>query len=212
MKNITDILKEFGIEIPADKLSDFNAKVAENYKTTAEHDKRINQLTADRDQYKERAETAENTLKGFDGIDAEAMKKEIADWKVKAETAEKNYSAKLAERDFEDALRNAPELADEKFTSKAAKAAILSKVREMGLKQDSGTIYGLSQALDKFRAEDASAFVDEQQQKLEDNKARFTTSMSSTGGKKYANKDEIMSIKDATERQAAIRENITLFK
>lgn len=196
MKNIVDILKEFGIEIPADKVSDFNAKVAENYKTTAEHDKRINQLTADRDQYKERAEAAENALKGFDGVDAEKMRKEIADWKVKAENAEKDYSAKLAERDFEDALRNAPELADEKFTSKAAKAAILAKVREMGLKQDSGTIYGLSQALDKFRAEDASAFVNEQQQKLEDNKAKFTEPMHGASGSKKPTGAELMRMKN----------------
>ncbi len=39
MKNIHEILKELGIEIPADKKADFDTAVNENYKTVAEVDK-----------------------------------------------------------------------------------------------------------------------------------------------------------------------------
>lgn len=40
MKNIVEICKDFGIEIPADKLAEFNKAVAESYKTVAEFEKR----------------------------------------------------------------------------------------------------------------------------------------------------------------------------
>ena len=41
MKNIIDILKGLGIEVPEDKASDLNKEVAENYKTVAEFDKKV---------------------------------------------------------------------------------------------------------------------------------------------------------------------------
>ncbi len=48
MKNIHEILKELGIEIPADKKTEFDTAVNENYKTVAEVDK----LRTARDTYK----------------------------------------------------------------------------------------------------------------------------------------------------------------
>ena len=47
MKNIIDICKDFGIEIPAGEHAEFNKAVAENYKTVAEHEKKVNRLTED---------------------------------------------------------------------------------------------------------------------------------------------------------------------
>jgi type I restriction enzyme R subunit len=83
MQNIIDICKEFGLEIPADKQSDFNKKVAENYVTKAEHDKKLNRAESDRDTWKEKAESAEETLKGFDGKDFDTITKERDEWKKK---------------------------------------------------------------------------------------------------------------------------------
>ena len=45
MKNIHTILSEAGITIPEDKKADFDKAVAENYKTTAEFEKKVNRLT-----------------------------------------------------------------------------------------------------------------------------------------------------------------------
>lgn len=55
MKNIYDILKDFGLEIPEEKKADFDKAVIENYKTVAEVDKLKNKLTTaetDRDNFK----------------------------------------------------------------------------------------------------------------------------------------------------------------
>ena len=69
--------------------------------------RKAEKVEAERDQWKTRAETAEETLKGFDGVDVAQLNKDIEGWKAKAETVEKEYQAKLQERDFADALRDA---------------------------------------------------------------------------------------------------------
>ena len=44
MKNIIDICKELGIEIPEGKDKELTKAVSENYKTIAEHDKVVSKL------------------------------------------------------------------------------------------------------------------------------------------------------------------------
>lgn len=113
----------------------------------------------ERDQWKSRAETAEETLKGFDGVDVEGLNQQIADWKEKAEQAEKDYQQKIYDRDFTDALNTA--FADIKFTSDAAKRAVMAEVKEAGLKLKDGTILGLTDLLKQIKEKDASAFAPE---------------------------------------------------
>ena len=62
-----------------------------------------------------------------------------------------------------------------------------------------------------MKEKDASAFIDEEQQKAQQNAARFTQPFQrqNTGG--GMTKDQIMGIKDASERQAAIAANMHLF-
>lgn len=76
--------------------------MSENGKDIGKIQKKLDDMTADRDKEKSRADTAEETLKGFDGVDVEGLNKSIADWKKKAEDAEKDYKQKLADRDFND--------------------------------------------------------------------------------------------------------------
>ena len=113
-------------------------------------------IEADRDQWKSRAETAEETLKGFDGVDVDKLNSEIADWKKKAESAEKEYQKQIYDRDFSDALNNA--FAQIKFSSEAAKKAIMGEVKEAGLKLKDGTILGLNDLISQIKERDASAF------------------------------------------------------
>lgn len=180
MKNIIDICKDFGLEIPADKQSDFNKAVAENYKTVAEFDKRVGKLESERDAHKDRADTAEEALKGFEGIDPADLNDQIEKWKQKAEQAEKDAQAKLEERDFNDALK--AEMEGYKFTSAAAKKAVMSEIQAAGLKLKNGKILGLSDLIEQIKKDDASAFVDEHQEQLESNKPRFTQ-QNGTGGR-----------------------------
>jgi hypothetical protein len=46
--------------------------------------KTLSKVESERDSWKERAETAEATLKSFDGIDPENVKAEVDTWKQKA--------------------------------------------------------------------------------------------------------------------------------
>lgn len=209
MQKLIETLKTFGIEIPADKQADVKKALSEHYKNAAEYNKAISKLETERDTWKEKAETAEATLKGFEGVDLETMQRELSDWKKKAEDAEKNAQAQIYERDFNDALK--AELESVKFSSEAAKRAIMAEIKESGLKLKDGKILGLNDLISQMKEKDASAFIDEEQQKAQQNAARFTQPFQrqNTGGS--MTKDQIMGIKDASERQAAIAANMHLF-
>lgn len=211
MQNIEAILAELGIEVPSDKKGDLTKKVSENYVTKAEHEKKVGKAETERDNWKSKAETAEETLKKFDGVDLETMQTELNNWKQKAETAAKDYEQKIYERDFSDALKT--ELESVKFSSDAAKRAVMAEIKESGLKLKDGKILGLSDLIGQIKKKDASAFVDEKQEQARQQAARFTVPGTgrSTGGSGTTTKKDIMSIKDPTERQAAIAENLGLF-
>ena len=83
MKNIHTILSEAGVTIPEDKKADFDKAVAENYKTAAEFEKKVNRLTEDLNAATKRADTAEETLKGFEGKDFEAITRDRDEWQRK---------------------------------------------------------------------------------------------------------------------------------
>lgn len=63
--------------------------MAENGKDLKKLQKENDNLITERDTWKEKAEAAETTLKGFEGVDLETMQKELSDWKQKATEAEK---------------------------------------------------------------------------------------------------------------------------
>lgn len=209
MQNIEAILTELGIEVPADKKENLTKKVAENYITKAEHEKKLGKVETDRDTWKEKAETAETTLKGFEGVDLDTMQKELSDWKKKAEDAEKDAQAKLYERDFADALKT--ELEGIKFSSEAAKRAIMAEVKDAGLKLKDGKIMGLNDLITQMKEKDASAFVDDEQIKAQQNAARFTQPIGKQNQGGNMTKEQIEAIKDTSERQAAIANNLHLF-
>lgn len=153
--------------------------MAENGKDLKKLQKENDNLITERDTWKEKAEAAEATLKGFEGVDLETMQKELSDWKQKATEAEKNAQAQLYERDFADALKT--EFEGIKFSSEAAKRAIMAEVKEADLKLKDGKILGLNDLLSQMKEKDASAFVDDAQQQAQQNMARFTVPAGKSG-------------------------------
>lgn len=153
--------------------------MAENGKDLKKLQKENDNLTSERDTWKEKAEAAETTLKGFEGVDLETMQKELSDWKQKATEAEKNAQAQLYERDFADALKT--EFEGIKFSSDAAKRAIMAEVKKADLKLKDGKILGLNDLLSQIKEKDASAFVDDAQQQAQQNMARFTAPAGKSG-------------------------------
>lgn len=211
MKKLIETLRSLGIEIPADKETEIKSELSKNYKNVAEVNKTTERLESEKDSWKERAETAETTLKGFDGKDFDTITRERDEWKKKAEDAEKNFNAKEAEREKQELLKEA--FADIKFSSNAAKNAIMAQIAE-SVSVKNGKLIGFNDLLEDAKKNDASAFVDDQQTHLEQNQARFTQSLNKGNGSGATTltKKDIMAIKDPVERQAKIAENIELFK
>lgn len=206
--NIIEKLKQLNVEITPEVEKAF----AGEFLSEKEVEKKLSKLQTENDALKQRAETAEETLKGFDGIDPEKIQSELETWRKKAETAEENAKKQIYDRDFADALKT--ELESIKFTSEAAKRDVMAQITAAELKLRDGKILGLSDLLKQIREADASAFVDEQQEQLEQGKARFTQPMSNQNGGGAGNltKKDIMAIKDPVERQQKIAENIGLFQ
>ena len=175
--NIIDKLKQFNVEVTPEMEKAFSG----DFLSELEVNKKLSKAENDRDSWKQRAETAEETLKGFEGKDLNAMQKEIDDWKEKATKAESEYNAKMAEHEKQELLKEA--FADIEFTSTAAKNAIMAQIAE-NVSVKNGKLIGFNDLLEDAMKNDASAFVDKEQQNLEQNKARFTTSMNNQNGGK----------------------------
>ena len=73
MKNIYEIMKEFGIEIPEDKKDGFDKAWKENYRTKAEFEK----AAAKRDEYKQSLEDVQGKLKDFEKVDVEDLQNQV---------------------------------------------------------------------------------------------------------------------------------------
>lgn len=193
MMNITEILKANGVEASEDQLKTITKAVAENYKTINEHDKKVGKLEAERDNLKEQLNTANETLKDFERVDADGMKATIEDYKTKLKEAEEKYKQELYERDFSDTL--ATKIEGYKFSSEYAKSAVIAEIKAAGLKMVDGKIIGLNDMIETIKAKDASAFVDEEQESLESHKATFTKPLNSKKSGSNMTMSELMKMK-----------------
>jgi hypothetical protein len=202
MKNIIDICKDFGLEIPADKEAAFNKAVSENYKTIAEHEKKVTRLTDDLAAEKKRADDAVETLKGFEGKDFDAITKERDEWKRKHDDAVAEYARQQEDREFNHALENA--ISDAKGKNHKAIMALLDVEKLRGSKNRDKDI---KEAIESLRTDSGYLFGDN------GGGAAFTdrNGNGGAGGGTVTIKD-IMSIKDPVERQSKIMQNIQLFK
>ena len=202
--NIIEKLKQFNVEITAEMEKAFSG----DFLSEREVEKKLSRAENDRDSWKQRAETAEETLKGFEGKDFDTITKERDEWKKKAEDAEKEYSAKEAEREKSELLKEA--FADVEFTSESAKKAIMKDISE-SVSVKNGKLIGFSDLIEEAKKTDANAFVNKQNQP--NSQAYFTKpNANNSGGDKPTTRERILSIKDRSERQKAIAENISLFQ
>lgn len=204
MKNIIEICKDFGIEIPADKHAEFNKAVAENYKTIAEHEKKVNRLTDDLAAEKKRADEAVETLKGFDGKDFDAITRERDEWKTKHDNAVAAHQKEQEERQFSEMLSTAIS----EFKGKNTKA-ITALLDLDALRKSKNQEKDVKTALEGIKKDNEYLF-----DTTSAPPARFDDpgNKGNTGGGGNATVKEIMAIKDPVERQAKIVQNMHLFK
>lgn len=99
MKNIETILSESGVTMTEEQTKAIVAAVNENYKTVTDYDKQKTKLETAEGQ----VETLTKSLEDFKGIDP----KEVETLKATIEAKDKELAEKLAERDFNDNVKDA---------------------------------------------------------------------------------------------------------
>lgn len=200
MKNIHTILSEIGITIPEDKKAEFDKAVAENYKTSAEHEKKVNRLTDDLNAEKKRADTAVETLKGFEGKDFDAITRDRDEWKKKHDDLEASHKKEQEDREFNTALETA--IADAKGKNAKAIKALLDTDK---LRTSRNIDKDIKSALDELRTESGYLFEDN------GGKPQFSAPKSTAPGGGSLTREDIMKIPDRAERRAAMAKNQHLF-
>lgn len=201
MKNIHDILSGLGITIQEDKKAEFDKAVAENYKTVAEYEKKVNRLTEDLNAEKKRADEAANTLKGFEGKDYDAIIKDRDEWKRKHDENQQKYQQEQEEREYN---------ADLEEAATAAKCrdlkALAAHLDHDALRKSRNRKADMEAAINAQRTERAYLF--------EDNGGKPTFAAPTRNGGNPGGtitKKDIMAIKDPVERQSKIEQNKHLF-
>ena len=201
MKSMIDICKEFGVEIPAEKHAEFNKVVAENYKTIAEHEKKVNRLTDDLNAEKKRADDAVETLKGFEGKDFDAITRDRDEWKRKHDDEVAKHKKEQEDREFNTSLESA--ITDAKGKNAKAIMALLDLDKLRGSKNQEKDIKA---ALESVRTDNEYLF-----EAVDGPPARFDDSGSKGNPAGKMTMKEIMAIKDPVERQKQIGQNLSLF-
>lgn len=108
MKNIFEIMKEYGLEVPEDKKKDFEKTVLENYKTMTDYDNQTKKLDAANDTIKANdiaMKDLQGKLDGFKDVDVSGLNQRIKDLETEKANIQKDYDAKIADRDFNDLVK-----------------------------------------------------------------------------------------------------------
>lgn len=175
MKNIYEILKSFGLEVPEDKKAEFDKLLNENYKTRAEVNNLNGKLTKAKserdalqvkynDDIKQRdTDLAELKQKLADaGTDAETLKNlqgEFDTLKTTYANAQTEYKKALDKQAYEYAVREKTNSIQ--FTSNSAKKAFLNDALAKNLAMDNGSILGFEDFVNAYKEQDAGAFMAE---------------------------------------------------
>lgn len=205
MVNVVNELKKLGIEVSDEQKESLKKSMGEELYSKKEMEDKVNKASSESEQWKTRAESAEKMLEELDGKSPEDILKERDDWKRQAEDSKKDYEAKIAEHEKNELLKEA--FAEIEFTSESAKKAIMKDISE-SVSVKNGKLIGFSDLIEEAKKTDANAFVNKQNPK-----AYFTKpNENNSGGDKPTTRESILSIKDRSERQKAIAENISLFQ
>nr|DAF59874.1 MAG TPA: minor structural protein [Siphoviridae sp. ctwDi18] len=175
MKNIYEILKSFGLEVPEDKKAEFDKLLNENYKTQAEVNNLNGKLTkaeGERDalQAKYNTDIAQRDTDLADlkqkladaGTDAETLKNlqtEFDNLKTNYANAQADYQKELNKQAYEFAVKEKTN--GLQFTSNSAKKAFLSDALAKNLTMDNGNILGFDDFVNAYKEQDAGAFMAE---------------------------------------------------
>lgn len=171
MQDITDILKQYEVEIPEEKKENFLKDFRNSYKSSAELEKlkdKNSNLESTLNEYN-------TTIENYKKVDVEGLKNELKEWQEKYENANKEYTNKINKNLLE------KEFDKFKFTSNTAKASIFNQAFESEkISFNDGKVSGIEDFMQIIKEQDPKAFVIEQE---EEEKPKFTRGISSTSSK-----------------------------
>ena len=202
MKNIHEILKSVGIEVPADKKEAFDKEVLENYKTVSEVNLirgKLEKAESERDTYKNKydedikkrdadLEDLQKKLKNA-GVDAEKLKTletDLATLKTTYEESKGEYEKKLADQAYEFALKQ--KVDGLKFSSNSAKKAFIADAMKEEMKIKDGELQGFDSFVKSYKENDAGAFISEDPNKQDP--PHFSGKSTGTDSQQKADKQE----------------------
>ena len=175
MKNIDELLKTVGLEIPADKKEAFKKEFLENYKTVAEVEGLRNKLSeaeADRDEAKNKytvdMKQRDEDLKalqtqlaeaGEDKTKLEGLNTQLATLQKNYDDAQVEYQKKLAAQKKEFLIREKTNALA--FSSNGAKNDFLAKAIAKEFAFENDTILGFDDFTNAYKEQDPGAFVPE---------------------------------------------------
>ena len=105
---------------------------------------------------KEQLTTASDTIKSYEDMDIEAIKKSAKDWETKYNTDTQALQDKLAKKDYETAIKD--KTANLKFTSEGAKKSFITDLMAKELKLENGNILGFDDFVKVYKETDPKAF------------------------------------------------------
>lgn len=201
-----EILKQlFGDAVTEEALKTFNSELGKKFVSKTDFNSKletIKTVTEENKSLKEEIETL-TKLASENGD----VKKELEALKAKIEADEKQRIADAAAKEKADSDEKlfSEAIGDKEFSHPAIRAHYFSLFRNE-LSKDENKGKSATEILSNLTKEDGTAYTGVTAIRLGGG-----NSIGNTGGKKYSSKEEIMKIKDSTERQTAIRENPGLF-
>lgn len=171
MKNIFEILKKLGVEIPSETKAEMEREVTENYKTISEFDRQKAKL----DNAIENNATHENELKQRDndllslqtqlktaGVDTEklsALQTSFDTLNTDYSTSKTAHEKAMSEQKYDFLIKEKTNGLD--FTSKGAKSAFLADLKQKNLAIDGESLLGLDDFVANYKLNDTGAFASE---------------------------------------------------
>lgn len=149
VKNIYEIMKEYGLEVPEDKKTDFDKAWKENYRTISDYDKAVSQ----RDNYKASLDDVNTRLKEFEGVDVKDLQGQITKLQGDLKAKDDEYAAKEADRVFMDSVKEAVKAAGGRNEK-----AVIAMLNIDALKESKNQFEDIKKALEDVKKSDGYLF------------------------------------------------------
>lgn len=132
--------------------------LAMNGKDIEKHKKQLTTVEGERDAYKAQLDTANATLKKFEGIDPQQIQTELQTYKTQAEEAEKKFNRELTQRDQKDWIGK--KLDEYGVTSPFARRQLTSDcmAEGSGLTWKDGSFFGFDDFMKSAKEKDNSLY------------------------------------------------------